>query len=283
MVRIEDPDGKLLASYVYDVWGKVIVSSGSVSAINPLKYRGYYHDTETGFYYLQSRYYDPVVSRFINADSYASTGQGFLGYNMFAYCGNNPVSRVDADGNKYTMIEDYYGNGKKNTIKAIGFHESVTAEQLWREHDIIPESQFYPWVVRSGVRQNELVESDNNSSYVSIYHETRSDAPWRSSIGGKIEIGNFAIQINGSIDNSGIMISRKDGNSIHSISYRADYTRLEVQLERSSTVRIGKNLTETQYDYMTVNKLFPLVAVAVAGTVLLGTYGGGPAGVPTLG
>lgn len=79
------------------------------------------------------------------------------------------------------------------------------------------------------------------------------------------------------------MISRKDGNSIHSISYRADYTRLEVQLERSSTVRIGKNLTETQYDYMTVNKLFPLVAVAVAGTVLLGTYGGGPAGVPTLG
>ena len=106
VVRIEDPDGKLLASYGYDVWGKVIVSSGSVSAINPLKYRGYYHDTETGFYYLQSRYYDPVVSRFINADSYASTGQGFLGYNMFAYCGNNPVSRVDADGNKYTMMED---------------------------------------------------------------------------------------------------------------------------------------------------------------------------------
>ncbi len=51
VVRIEDPDGKLLASYVYDVWGKVIVSSGSVSAINPLKYGGYYHDTETGFYY----------------------------------------------------------------------------------------------------------------------------------------------------------------------------------------------------------------------------------------
>ena len=51
VTRIEDPDGKLLASYGYDVWGKVIVSSGSVAAINPLKYGGYYHDTETGFYY----------------------------------------------------------------------------------------------------------------------------------------------------------------------------------------------------------------------------------------
>ena len=109
VVRIEDPDGNVLASYSYDAWGKAYKSSGSMRNINPLRFRGYYYDTETGFYYLQSRYYDPVVSRFINADSYASTGQGFLGYNMFAYCGNNPVNRVDADGNKYTMIEDFGG------------------------------------------------------------------------------------------------------------------------------------------------------------------------------
>ena len=53
---------------------------------------------ESGFYYLQSRYYDPELGRFINADSYSSTGQGFLGYNMFAYCGNNPISRDDSIG-----------------------------------------------------------------------------------------------------------------------------------------------------------------------------------------
>ena len=66
--------------------------------INPLRYRGYYYDTETGFYYLQSRYYDPVVSRFINADKYASTGDGLVGYNMFAYCSNNPVNYSDPSG-----------------------------------------------------------------------------------------------------------------------------------------------------------------------------------------
>ena len=55
-------------------------------------------DAETGFYYLQSRYYDPEIARFINADDFASTGQGIQGYNMFAYCNNNPVNRIDPVG-----------------------------------------------------------------------------------------------------------------------------------------------------------------------------------------
>jgi RHS repeat-associated protein len=65
-----------------------------------LRYRGYYYDTETGFYYLQSRYYDPVIGRFINADSQLNGSKGFLGYNMFAYSLNNPVNMLDHGGNK---------------------------------------------------------------------------------------------------------------------------------------------------------------------------------------
>ena len=65
---------------------------------NPLRYRGYVYDTETGFYYLQSRYYDPELSRFINADAFVSTGQGLLGNNMFAYCNNNPGNYSDPSG-----------------------------------------------------------------------------------------------------------------------------------------------------------------------------------------
>ena len=66
--------------------------------INPIRYRGYYYDEETGLYYLQSRYYDPTVGRFLNADGYITTGQGLLSYNMFAYCNNNPVYYKDANG-----------------------------------------------------------------------------------------------------------------------------------------------------------------------------------------
>ena len=65
---------------------------------NPLRYRGYVYDNDTQLYYCQSRYYDPALGRFLNADAFASTGQGILGNNMFAYCGNNPISRVDATG-----------------------------------------------------------------------------------------------------------------------------------------------------------------------------------------
>ena len=130
VTRIEDPNGNVLATYAYDAWGRNYSASGSMQNINPLRYRGYYQDAETNFYYLQSRYYDPSIARFINADSYASTGQGFLGYNMFAYCGNDPVNRVDADGNKYTMIEDFGGkpNGSDVLNKAIASTKSSTGK-----------------------------------------------------------------------------------------------------------------------------------------------------------
>ena len=87
-----------VATYEYDAWGNIVSSSGRLAEINPLRYRGYYYDNETGFYYLQSRYYDPANRRFISADVYASTGQGFVGTNMFAYCNNKPIINSDPSG-----------------------------------------------------------------------------------------------------------------------------------------------------------------------------------------
>ena len=99
VVRIVNSSRSVVASYTYDPWGKIISSSGTLADINPLRYRGYYYDSETGFYYLQSRYYDPEIGRFINADSYASTdATGLLSTNMFAYCENDPVNRSDPSG-----------------------------------------------------------------------------------------------------------------------------------------------------------------------------------------
>ena len=99
VVRIVNSSRSVVASYTYDPWGKIISSSGTLADINPLRYRGYYYDSETGFYYLQSRYYDPEIGRFINADSYASTdATGLLSTNMFAYCENDPVNGSDPNG-----------------------------------------------------------------------------------------------------------------------------------------------------------------------------------------
>ncbi len=73
-------------------------STSHVGNVNPFRYRGYYYDSETGLYYLNSRYYDPEVGRFISVDGYVSTGQGLLSNNMFAYCNNNPVMYKDSSG-----------------------------------------------------------------------------------------------------------------------------------------------------------------------------------------
>ena len=86
VVQIIDEGGVLQAEYVYSPWGEVVLRKRS-GEVNPLRYRGYYYDSETGFYYLQSRYYDPENHRFINADCYASTGQGFIGTNAFSIAG----------------------------------------------------------------------------------------------------------------------------------------------------------------------------------------------------
>ena len=91
-------DGVVVATYLYNAWGQLLSSTGSMAESNPLRYRGYFWCSAAEMYYLQSRFYDPVVGRFLNWDGLVSTGQGFLGFNMFTYCNNNPVMHIDPSG-----------------------------------------------------------------------------------------------------------------------------------------------------------------------------------------
>ena len=99
--RVISADGTVLAAYTYDAWGNVLTSEGSLATSNPIRYRGYYFDTETSLYYVSSRYYDPEIGRFINSDDidYLGADGSPLSYNLFAYCMNNPVNRFDVNGN----------------------------------------------------------------------------------------------------------------------------------------------------------------------------------------
>ena len=88
IVKLIDSSGSTVVEYCYDSWGKPLSTSGSLASTlgknNPFRYRGYVYDEETGFYYLQSRYYNPEVGRFISSDVLLSTGQGVLGHNAYA-------------------------------------------------------------------------------------------------------------------------------------------------------------------------------------------------------
>ena len=108
IVKLIDSSGNTVVEYTYDSWGKLIATTGSlantVGSNQPFRYRGYIYDEETGWYYLQSRYYDPTTCRFISADVLLSTGQGVIGHNSFAYCGNNPIVRIDSEGTLFLTL-----------------------------------------------------------------------------------------------------------------------------------------------------------------------------------
>ena len=104
VIAITNNKGKVVASYTYDAWGACTIVSdntGIIARINPFRYRGYYYDVEIGLYYLQSRYYDPQIGRFINGDEpeflLFSLGDIFI-TNLFSYCNNSPILNVDYTG-----------------------------------------------------------------------------------------------------------------------------------------------------------------------------------------
>ena len=143
IVGIYNGNGDLTAKYTYDSWGNVtsitdgngnaITDQNHIGNLNPFRYRGYYMDTETGMYYLMSRYYDPVTHRFLNADGYFQTGLGILDGNMNAYCGNDPINFFDPTGTvKSNVIQHdllYNDNSKFSLQDAINAQKSEMFNQ----------------------------------------------------------------------------------------------------------------------------------------------------------
>ena len=129
-----DSSGSVVVKYSYNAWGncKVLNASGTeitdanhIGNLNPFRYRSYYYDTETKLYYLQSRYYDPEIGRFITIDDISYLNPDAInGLNLYAYCGNNPVNRVDATGhawwNPFTWDWGAIGRGLLSVAAIVG-------------------------------------------------------------------------------------------------------------------------------------------------------------------
>ena len=105
IIAILDKRGNVVVEYNYDAWGINTIVDGSdmlLATLNPFRYRGYYYDTETGLYYLKTRYYDPTLGRFMTIDGIEYLDpESINGLNLYAYCNNNPVMYVDPNGNKW--------------------------------------------------------------------------------------------------------------------------------------------------------------------------------------
>ena len=139
--QIVDSNYNVVAYYAYDAWGKLLavldgndkpVSGDSYFAnVNPFRYRGYVYDTETGFYYLQSRYYDPEIGRFINADGQINQQESISGYNLFAYCNNDPINMIDSDG-KFPFLAITAAIGAAVGAVVGGIRAAKAGRSVWK-------------------------------------------------------------------------------------------------------------------------------------------------------
>ncbi len=112
VIGILDSNYSLIVNYNYDSWGNIlsitdrdgdnITDNNHIGFINPFRYRSYYYDTETNLYYLNSRYYSPLLKRFLNVDKILGANRDMMSYNLYAYCSNNPVNYSDVSGQYYT-------------------------------------------------------------------------------------------------------------------------------------------------------------------------------------
>ena len=138
IIGLIDKNGTEVVSYSYDTWGKLISIEGSlkdtVGVKNPYRYRGYRYDTETGLYYLQSRYYNAEWGRFINADGIIGHTGELLNHNLFAYCKNNPKNASDSTG--FRLVYDAVnsnlqpGSTSSTYAKVIGAVSGVVGSDI---------------------------------------------------------------------------------------------------------------------------------------------------------
>ena len=159
VIHIYDENGNKVVSYTYDAWGNITSTTGSMAStigkMNPFRYRGYYYDEELGFYYLNTRYYDPKIGRFINADGImAGVNGNFKGYNLFAYCFNDPINMTDDAGDwpSWNDIKSGYKKLKK-----------------WVKNNIVTPVKDFANDCKNYEKYNEDVNKVFESKYFSSY------------------------------------------------------------------------------------------------------------------
>ena len=159
VVAVYNQAGTKLIAYTYDAWGNLISYTMHGDGLyslhynmaegNSFRYRGYYFDRETGFYYLNSRYYDPAIGRFLNADGITLLGANgdCNNLNLFAYCGNNPVSKTDPTGEFGVAIGVMFIGGligsAISAITSVATQELFTGTVNWKSVGVAAISGFF--------------------------------------------------------------------------------------------------------------------------------------------
>ena len=195
IIGLTDSSYNLVCSYEYDSLGRlisikdnsnnIITDTSHIGYINPFRYRSYYYDNETKLYYLNSRYYNPEWGRFVNADRFISTDTGLLGFNMYAYCNNEPILRKDYSGSLFGLVLGMYAviagviigaeiidnNNKKQNKKA-----KKEIEEVQRKNNVCPVEDNKNFKETLKKNAQKVQQETQNMNYIERLNYLRENA-----------------------------------------------------------------------------------------------------------
>ena len=242
IVAIYNASGTKIGTYTYDAWGNGVATMLNASSVdrlillsyNPFKYRGYYYDSDSGWYYLQSRYYNPSWGRFLNADDivFLATNFGVYAMNLFIYCSNNPIMGTDPTGKGW--FKDKWNDFKDYLSEVFGAGVTVSNTV---DYEKIATPPLSPVRFVKGVSETIIEESYGDSSKpISVYaNGEMSNAVISSSAGFKINIGNLTLKNSFAFDNLGSSVSWNNGTTSYELSLYVDLTQLSTEGKYSVT------------------------------------------------
>jgi len=282
VVALYSSSGLITALYEYDAYGNVTVKSSNgqvntsethIANINPLRYRGYVYDNETGFYYLQSRYYDPTTCRFVNEDIYYDTGVGLTGLNMFAYCNNNPVVNLDPSGTKIFACCpygcEYCKNDKIKDTSSNSIFGAGATNVIQNKHE--DEMVLYPFsevfTVKSGTSTTVTGSSYGDSSKLfSVYAQGRGDNLLLSSAGVKVNVNKSTFTWSLGLDNMGLSYTNRTDDFGYSYGFVVDFTQLKIGYENATIAWHDDVMVREYTNYsFTANGIFMIYALLTSG------------------
>ena len=246
VVQLRAQNNSLIAEYIYSAYGEIlsikdangndITDSNHIANVNPIRYRGYYYDTETGFYYLKSRYYDPNTGRFLSPDS--QFNGGLLGYNLYAYCENNPVGMADPDGHVPQWMKDAANWVNNSIIQPVANFFSPSTNTI--------SGQFQEGIWQgsgslTGGYSDIMVRGQTNKQTFPFEKESTTTF----GVFGKISGGNASGKVG--IGNSDLSISAKGVGDVLTATGQAGLTYkdgLGVKLKAKAAVATGRATIE---------------------------------------
>lgn len=259
VIGLYNTSGTVVVQYTYDSWGVLLSTTGSLAStlgkLNPFRYRGYIYDEETELYWLRSRYYDPETGRFLNIDGLIDN-RGINTQNLFAYCGNNPVNRIDITGMSWNEVKAFFSlcwaGVKFWAANTFGAEYTTTATIKKEVSPIIPDPS--PITLISGVTTTETVSQRGDSTKpVSVYADKNIQHPIISSTAGiKFNSENLSIKLNVGFENFGIYGSRSKDNTTKGFGLKINLSEFKFGFESFTSI-FNEGTTVTSYTNSSIN------------------------------